>query len=194
MKTFACLFVASLAVVPIAMAQSSAPKSTPAPVRQEPGSQSRDLPLGQLRVTGRVHVGEGAPDFTAPSSSGREVTLSRLKGNWLVLVFSENREDYASYDDVHQRLADVGVRLYGLCKEKAYRLRATVEEESLPFEIVADDTGEISALYGYYDWERRATAHGFVVMDRQGVVRLALQGEATPQQMADLVRFTVVGF
>lgn len=194
MKTFACLVAVSLAVTPIAMAQSSAPKSTPAPTRQEPGSQSRDLPLGQLRVTGRVHVGDGVPDFTAHSTSGREVTLSRLRGNWLVLVFSENREDYVPFAAVHQRLADVGVRFYGLCKEKAYRLRATTEEESLPFEIVADDTGEISALYGYYDWERRATAPGFVVVDRGGVARLALQGKATPEQMAELVRFTVVGF
>lgn len=194
MKTFALLFSALFALAPAALAQSSAPKGSPPPVRQDPSSQERDMPLGQLRVTGQVHIGERAADFTAPSSSGREVTLSRLRGNWMVLVFAENREDYVPFLGVHDRILQSGARLYGLCKEKAYRLRAIVEDKGLPFEVLADDTGEISALYGYWNWERRATSPGFLVIDPQGVVRLALQGQATPDQVADLVRFTISGF
>jgi peroxiredoxin Q/BCP len=34
-----------------------------------------------------IDVGETAPDFTLPASSGGEVTLSALRGNKILLVF-----------------------------------------------------------------------------------------------------------
>ena len=158
----------------------------------ESGSQA--LPVGQLRVAGVVHVGQSAPDFTVMSSSGRELTLSRLKGDWLVLVFSENREDFAALRDIHERLIESGSFVYGVCKEKPQRLRTYAEDERLPFELLADPTGEISALYGYYDQERRATTRGFVVLDRHSMVRLALQGQAPPEEIASLAHYTITGY
>lgn len=194
MKSWAVVLIALVALAPAALGQSSPSKSPKSIPRPEAGSQGLDVPVGQLRVTGQVHVGEGAPDFTAPSSSGRDVSLSRLKGDWIMLVFAENREDFGSLHQTQENLATTGVRIYGLCKEKAHRLRSYVENEELPFELLADDTGEISALYGYYSVERRATTYGFVVLDRQGIVRLALQGQAPPRQVEELVRFTIQGF
>jgi peroxiredoxin Q/BCP len=152
------------------------------------------VPLGQLRIAGTVHVGERAPDFTAVSSSGNERTLSRLKGDWLVLVFVQSREDFAKLRDLQSRLVDTGPLVFGICKDKPQRLRAYARSERLPFELLADDTGEISSLYGYYNWERRETTRGFVVMDRFGVVRLALQGQAPEDQVADLTRYTIAGY
>lgn len=34
-----------------------------------------------------IDVGETAPDFTLPASSGEEVTLSALRGSKVLLVF-----------------------------------------------------------------------------------------------------------
>jgi peroxiredoxin Q/BCP len=195
MKSLVVAMIALAVLAPPALGQGTPPtKSTTQNPRTETGNQGQEMPHGQLRVTGQVHVGDGAPDFTAPSSSGREVTLSRLKGDWIVLVFAENREDFAALRRTQVELAGIGARILGLCKEKAHRLRSYVDSEGLPFDLLADDTGEISALYGYYNLERRSSTHGFVVVDRQGVVRLALQGQAPPQQVEELVRFTIVGF
>ncbi|TMQ72343.1 MAG: redoxin domain-containing protein [Candidatus Eisenbacteria bacterium] len=190
MKTFVVAWLLLLSVVPAAA--QTREKSPPAPNRAETSAQ--DMPLGQLRLIGTVRVGQSAPDFTLTSSAGPDRTLSRLKGDWLVLVFAENREDFAALRAVQERLLDGGTRLYGICKEKPQRLRSYVEEQRLPFEILADDTGEISALYGFYDWERRSTTRGFVVVDRRSVVRLALEGQAPPDQVADLARFTITGY
>ena len=193
MKIFVVLSIALLAIVPSALAQTNEPKAIQPSAPSKGAETPRDLPVGQMRLAGQVHVAEAAPDFTTLSSSGREVTLSRLRGDWLVLVFTEEREDFAAVRGVQDALANIGVRVYGICKEKASRLRSYAESAALPFELLADDTGEISALYGYYSLERRGTTHGFVVLDRRGVVRLALQGQAPPQQVADLVRYTIVG-
>src|SRR5262245_63919407 len=102
-------------VVPAAAQQTVEDKVPPPSLSPEVGS--KDIPVGQLRVTGTVHVGQSAPDFTMVSSSGRELTLSRLKGDWLVLVFAENREDFAALRDVHDQLAQNGMFVFGVCKE-----------------------------------------------------------------------------
>ena len=193
MKAFAVLLLLMLFVVVPSAAQQTVEDKVPAPSRV-PEVGSKDIPVGQLRLTGTVHVGQSAPDFTVVSSSGRELTLSRLKGDWLVLVFAENREDFAALRDVHDQLAQSGLFVFGVCKEKPQRLRSYAESERLPFELLADPTGEVSSLYGMYDWERRATTRGFVVLDRRSVIRLALQGPAPPEEVASLAHYTVTGY
>jgi len=191
-KTFIVLCLISCAAA--AQAQSTQSKTSTPPPAPGAAAPAGDLPLGQLRVIGSVHLGEVAPDFTTVSSSGRELTLSRLKGDWLVLVFAQDREDFAPLRGIEDALSGTGARVYGICKEKPQRLRSYAESEKIRFELLADDTGEISSLYGYYNWEQRSSTRGFVVLDRQGVVRLALQGQAPPQQLSDLTRYTIVGF
>jgi peroxiredoxin len=190
MKSFVALSILVLCA-PSASAQTDDAKAPPAPVSS--AAAPRDAPTGQLRVSGRVHIGETAPDFTAYSTTDREVTLSRLRGDWIVLLFANNREEFGALRAVYDPAAGYGARTIGICKDKTQRLRSYTESQRLPFELLADDTGEISSIYGYYDLEQRATTPGFVVIDRRGVVRLALQGEVQPQSIVDLVRFTIVG-
>jgi peroxiredoxin len=191
MKCFA-LSVLLLLSSPPALAQTDDAKSTPSsPVAI--ATAPHDAPTGQLRVAGNVRVGEIAPDFTAYSTADHEVTLSRMRGDWIVLLFAGNREDFAALRAVYDPAAGYGARTVGICKDKIQRLRSYADGQQLPFELVADDTGEISSIYGYYDLEQRATTPGFVVMDRRGVVRLALQGDVQPQSIVALVRYAIVG-
>ena len=192
MKSFVVLSIVLLCCPPWAAAQTDDVKSTPAPPIPTRTTQG-DTPTGQLRVSGNVHVGETAPDFTAYSTADREVTLSRMRGDWVLLLFAGSREDFGALRAVYDPVAGCGARTIGICKEKIQRLRSYADAQQLPFELIADDTGEISSVYGYYDLEQRATTPGFVVMDRRGVVRLALQGEVQPQNIVDLVRFAILG-
>ena len=195
MKSFIALSIVLLALLcyaPSAAAQTDDAKSTPAPAIPTLAPQ-HDTPTGQLRVSGNVHVGETAPDFTAYSTTDREITLSRMRGDWVLLLFAGSREDFGALRAVVDPVAGCGARTVGICKDKIQRLRSYADGQQLPFELLADDTGEISSIYGYYDLEQRATMPGFVVMDRRGVVRLALQGEVQPQSIIDLVRFTILG-
>jgi len=191
MKSFIALSVLMLVCAPSASAQTDDAKTSPPTVSST--AAPRDAPTGQLRVSGRVHIGETAPDFTAYSTTDREVTLSRLRGDWVLMLFANEREDFNALRAVYDPVAGYGARTIGICKDKIQRLRSYADSQRLPFELLSDDTGEISSIYGYYDLEQRATTPGFVVVDRFGVVRLALQGEVQPQSIVDLVRFTIMG-
>ena len=42
--------------------------------------------LGGARVAVAVEIGEKAPDFTLPSTTGKDISLSQFQGKQLVLI------------------------------------------------------------------------------------------------------------
>ncbi|MBI4488373.1 MAG: redoxin domain-containing protein [Deltaproteobacteria bacterium] len=42
--------------------------------------------LGTARVSSAIEIGEKAPDFTLPSTTGGKISLSQFRGKKLVLV------------------------------------------------------------------------------------------------------------
>lgn len=150
--------------------------------------------LGRHRLVGRIWVGEAAPDFELTSSTGRDITLSSLRGDWLLLRFADNREEFAEFAHAKNDLELMGVRLLPICTDKPQTLRSFIQRTSLPFEILSDATGEVSAVYGFYEPATRSGRTGLVLVDRAGIVRFALQGGAPADQVVELTRFTLTGF
>ncbi|HEY3217270.1 MAG TPA: peroxiredoxin family protein [Candidatus Eisenbacteria bacterium] len=183
-----CLLV-MLATPASPFAQGSEGK--PTPVRSTKRSEAQK-PVGQLRAIGHVYVGERAPDFELTSSRGRSVVLSKLRGDWVLLNFAEDRRRFSELRSIRDSLAELGVVMLGVCRDQPQALRTYAQRDSIPFELLADPTGEISALYGLFDFVHTATVPGFIVLDRRGVVRLGLLGQSLPpDQVAELVRFTI---
>ena len=130
-------------------------------------------------------------DFTL---NGRPVRLARLKGYWLLLVFADRRADLAPLHEIEPRLRRLGVKPYGICGDKAHTLRSFARQRQLPFVLLADVSGEVSQLYGLRDFRTGQIRPGFALINRQGVVRMALLGEALPyDEMLGLVESAVTG-
>ena len=175
-------------------ASAQEPPKGGAPPRSSQNAPATELSLPQLKMSGQIYVGELAPDFALTSSAGREVTLSRLRGEWVLLHFVPDRRDFAALQEAQPELADMGVTLVGVCKDNPQSLRSYVQREGVSYELLADATGEISAVYGLYDAAASASRSGFLVVDRNGKVRLALMGTIPPRQLVELVRYTMSGF
>jgi peroxiredoxin len=158
-----------------------------------PPSGTRN-PRSQMRISGRIYVGELAPNFSLTNARGRDLKLSHFRGDWVLLSFGNTGEALAQLRSIHQDMRDMGVTVLGVARDKPQRLRTVADRDSVPFEMLADVTGEISAIYGLLDHERSTIRPGFLVLDRHGVIRLAVLGQALPpDQISQLTRFTVTG-
>jgi peroxiredoxin Q/BCP len=188
MKAFAVL------VIPLLIASSAWGQSDPKASTTSSRSTT-SVPSGThavLTLEGHVLIGDVAPDFDLTSSRDRQVRLSRQRGDWVVLVFAPDRDDFASYRTINDDLTAIGVRLLGVCRDNPQTLRTIAEKSGLPFEMLADATGEISSMYGLYDGARRCCIPGFLVLDRRGVVKLAVSGQQVPaNQVLSLTSLTV---
>ncbi len=166
-----------------------------APVMSPTGQQSPVSPTPQENhIQSQVYVGEKAPGFELDGSQGRPVRLSHLKGYWILLVFADRRTELTALKEIEPDLRRLGVKPYGICADKVHALKSHVAREQLPIILLSDITGEISQLYGLYDTRMRQVRPGFVLIDRQGVVRMALLGQRLPfEEMMALVKSSVVG-
>lgn len=151
-------------------------------------------PPAQGHINGQVYLGEEAPDFELDGSRGKPVRLTSFRGDWVVLVFADRREQLAKLGAIDSDMRDLGAVLLGVCKEKAYVLERYAPRIKLPFLVLADWSGEIAALYGLYNYERSEIQSGFLVLDRTGTVRSAFVGAALPpEEIARIARFAVTG-
>lgn len=125
-------------------------------------------------------AGDLAPDFTLPSTAGREVTLSSLRGERNVLLaffplaftstcttemcaFSEDFDQFAQRDTV---VLPISVDSVPTLKEYRAKYAMTVE-------LLSDFRREVSRRYGVLNEERFHSKRAYFLVDREGVVRWA---------------------
>jgi peroxiredoxin Q/BCP len=194
MKRASCVLAILLSACALAYAQDiekPPPRpATPPRVRERPTSP---VPA-ESRITSQIYLGEPAPDFELDGSEGRPVRLAHLKGYWVLLVFSNHREPLAALDEIRPALLELGIRAYGICADKAYVLKSYTERHKLQVVLLSDVTGEISEMYGLYDHNSGSIRPGFLLMDRQGLVQMALYGQNLPAStILDMVKSIVEG-
>ena len=183
---------AALCIVAFAPRIAGAPGPPPPQPREsrEPGSTT---PHAVGDPTARIREGDMAPDFELDGSKGRAVRLSSLRGDWIALVFADRLETLPPLGQVQGDLRKLGVRAVGVCREKASRVQSSVVHE-LPILILADATGEVGSLYGLKPDGNSTIRPAFLLLDRRGVVKLAVTGQSlTAEQIRDLTTARVKG-
>ncbi|MHA0033425.1 peroxiredoxin [Deinococcus sp. PESE-13] len=133
-------------------------------------------------------VGQPAPDFTLPASTGQDITLSSYRGqSHVVLVFypldfspvcSMQLPEYSgSQDD----FTEAGAVVLGINRDSVYAHRAWAAEYGIEVPLLADMQLAVARLYGVAIDERGISGRAVFVIDREGVVRYEHVEEQTGQ-------------
>jgi peroxiredoxin len=192
MKTAALLLAAVVTLPLAAQAQKESGPSSRPPT--EPRVVAPPSPRKSSPILGSVAVGDLAPTFVLDGSRGRPVKLTSLRGNWLLLAFADRWQQLKPLDQIDEELTLIGAQTVGVCHEKAQTLINLAERDTIPILMLADVTGEVSSLYGLFDPQRGEARPGFLLIDRKGVVQMALLGQLPPPDaIARLARFAITG-
>jgi peroxiredoxin Q/BCP len=104
----------------------------------------------------KLKVGDLAPDFTAPIQSGGGVTLSALRGAWVVLYFypKDNTPGCAveacGFRDSWAALQACGVTVLGVSTDSVKSHERFARLFKLPFPLIADSDKQVVTAYGVY--------------------------------------------
>lgn len=110
-----------------------------------------------LRALGFILVDEPAPTFSAPSSTGGDVVLSDLRGQWVLVNFWASwcepcREEMPSMRDMARSFNTEELQLVALSldTDESAMSRFLIEMGVTPddFLLARDESGAISARYG----------------------------------------------
>ena len=175
----AALLLSACLAAPVA-AQTPEPKTQPIAPPPSSGMAPILTPHPGMVILGQISVGQPAPDFELDGSRGVPVKLSTLRGRWVLLLFADRKESIEAFNAAERTLRQHGIRLVGVCNEKAHSVETYAARNGIPYLLLADVTGEVSAMYGLWDRVHTSTLPGFALIDRKGVVQIALLGRSLP--------------
>lgn len=107
-------------------------------------------------VKGEISVGQIAPDFTLPTTDGGEVTLSKLRGQKVVLYFYPKDMTQGCTVQAHEfsafatKYAKAGVLLFGISPDNIESHLKFIARDSITYPLLADTEHKIADAYGVW--------------------------------------------
>jgi len=119
----------------------------------------------------RLSPGDPAPDFTLPTDTGDEVTLSSLRGRKVIVYFYPAAmtpgctTQACDFTDSLDALQASGYEVLGISPDKPAKLAKFRERDALTITLLADEDKAVMTSYGAFGEKK---LYGKVV---QGVIR-----------------------
>ena len=104
----------------------------------------------------RLAAGDLAPDFTLPDADGREVSLSALRGQRVIIYFYPAAmtpgctKQACDFRDSRNDLSDAGFAVLGISPDPPAKLARFAAKEGLTFPLLSDPDRNVLKAYGAY--------------------------------------------
>ena len=98
-------------------------------------------------------IGQSAPSFTLTSTNGKEVSLDKLKGKYIVIHFAATwcpfcNAEAPNLEQLYKSYRDKGVEVFIVdVKEDKALVEKLVERFNFSFPVLMDTDGKVSAAY-----------------------------------------------
>jgi peroxiredoxin Q/BCP len=136
-------------------------------------------------VSTRLQPGDQAPDFTLPTDTGEQVSLSALRGRKVIVYFYPAAmtpgctKQACDFSDSLESLGAQGYEVLGISPDKAEKLAKFRERDHLGITLLSDQDRSVMHAYGAFGEKKMygKTVQGVIrstfVVDEQGVVQVA---------------------
>jgi peroxiredoxin Q/BCP len=126
-----------------------------------------------------VKEGAPAPDFTLKDQAGNPITLSSLRGKWVVLYFYPKDDtpgctkEACSFRDNLVALQQLNAAVLGVSVDSVTSHKEFSDKFELNFPLLADDRYDVCRLYGTLTSYMgiKVASRSTVIIDPQGVIR-----------------------
>lgn len=115
--------------------------------------------------------GDSAPNFSLPTSDGDVVSLSDLRGKWVVLYFypRDNTpgciKEACGFRDAYSEFQSRDVVVLGVSMDDAKSHTKFSTKYNLPFPLLSDDGGQVATAYESYGLKK------FMGKEFMGIIR-----------------------
>jgi thioredoxin-dependent peroxiredoxin len=102
----------------------------------------------------RLAPGDAAPDFTLPDADGRDVTLSSLRGQRVIIYFYPAAmtpgctKQACDFRDSKRDLSDAGYAVLGISPDTPAKLAKFRDRDGLTFPLLSDPGLDVLKAYG----------------------------------------------
>ncbi|MEY3175495.1 MAG: hypothetical protein RLZZ436_3409 [Planctomycetota bacterium] len=125
-----------------------------------------------------MKAGTRAPDFTARTTDGQEIRLSRfLNQKGLVLFFYPKdgtricTAEACAFRDSYAKFVDAGFEVIGISGDSDSSHQQFAERHALPFPLISDSSGVLRKLFHVPKTLGLLPGRATYVIDRDGIIR-----------------------
>jgi len=134
--------------------------------------------MSSTRLQNSPQVGDAAPDFTAPSTSGKDVSLSSFRGKRNVLLaffplaFTGTcTKELVCFTEDFDQFAGKGVEILPISVDATPSLKEFKNKLQMKTELLSDFKRDISRAYGVLNEDRFYSNRAYFLIDREGRIR-----------------------
>ncbi|WP_037358536.1 thioredoxin-dependent thiol peroxidase [Amycolatopsis orientalis] len=148
----------------------------------------------------RLAVGDEAPEFTLPDSTGKNVSLSDFRGQAVVVYFYPAAgtpgctKQACDFRDNLAELNDAGYQVLGISPDKPEKLAKFVEAEKLTFPLLSDVDKTVLTEWGAFGEKKnygrivQGVIRSTFVVDAEGKIAKAAYNVRATGHVAKLIR------
>lgn len=149
-----------------------------------------------MTASGRVQVGDPAPEFRLPAADGEMVSLATFRGQSEVVLFFYPRDntpvctaEACAFRDSYDAFRAAGAEVIGVSADGDESHRRFAESHGLPFRLLSDADGSLRARYGVPKTLGLFPGRTTFLIDRQGTVRHVFSSQLQPaRHVAEALR------
>ena len=124
-------------------------------------------------------AGKSAPGFTLPSTDTSGFSLSKQRGQPIILAFYPGdftpvcTSQLSLYNEVLYMFEDFKAKLFGISVDDILTHQSFAKAQGLHFPLLADSEpkGQVARNYGVYDEKREECERALFVIDKDGVIQ-----------------------
>ena len=130
-----------------------------------------------MSVVALPRVGSPAPDFTLPSTSGVPVTLSKLRGQNVLLAFfplaftSTCTAELCEFSSDYSQFQAKGTLVLPSSGDAVPTLKEFKAKERMTVDLLSDFKRDVSRAYGVLLEDKFFASRAYILIDQQGIVR-----------------------
>ena len=136
--------------------------------------------MNSTQLQNSPQVGDVAPDFSAASTSGKDVSLTSLRGKKNVLLaffplaFTGTcTKELVCFTEDFDQFARKGVEILPISVDSTASLREFKNKLQMKTELLSDFKRDISRAYGVLNEDRFYSNRAYFLIDKEGGVRWA---------------------
>jgi peroxiredoxin Q/BCP len=135
------------------------------------------------KSSAELSIGDKAPDFSLPASTGKTISLASLKGKNVVLYFYPKDDtpgctiEAKDFRDHLKEFEKANAVILGASKDSVESHEKFTKKFCLPFPLLSDETGSLCADYGVwaeksmYGKKYMGIERATFLIDKTGVIR-----------------------
>ena len=140
----------------------------------------------------RLEIGDRAPDFTLPSSTGENISLSQFFGKKKVVIFFYPMDESPvcsreaeAFRDKYEAFRELGAEVLGISSQSVESHKSFSKRHNLPYFLLSDLDKGVRRLYGVSSTLGIVPKRVTFVIDKEGIIKCIFSSQLQPTKHAE---------